>query len=63
VAGPVFGEFAELLRLQSIDVYGSPTDEVVQELHEKARLLGNATVAVHPDAAGFVRVHGANAAV
>jgi hypothetical protein len=55
VAGPAFGPFAELVRLRTIDVFGDPSDEVVDQLREKARLLGGASVAVHPHATGFTR--------
>ena len=55
VAGPAFRNFVDLVRLQSIDVYGDPTDEVVAQLREKAHLLGDARVTVHPLNAGFVR--------
>ena len=56
VAGPAFRNFVDLVRLQSIDVYGDPTDDVVAQLREKARLLGGARVTVHPHKAGFVRL-------
>lgn len=56
VAGPSFRSFVELVRLRSIDVYGEVTDELVEQLRAKARLLGDATVAVHRFEAGFVRV-------
>ena len=55
VAGPLFAPFAQLVRLLSIDVYGQPSDAVVEQLHQKARMLGNATVQVHPFHAGFLR--------
>jgi hypothetical protein len=55
VAGPAFGGFAELVRLRTIDVFGDPSDDVVDQLRQKAELLGGATVAVHPYAAGFTR--------
>jgi quinol monooxygenase YgiN len=55
VAGPAFRRFVDLVRLQSIDVYGGPPDDVVAQLREKARLLGGARVTVHPFEAGFVR--------
>jgi hypothetical protein len=55
VAAPAFGDFVDLVQLRSIDVYGSPTEDLVAQLHEKARLLGSATVAVHPSIAGFIR--------
>lgn len=55
IAGPLFREFVELVRLRSIDIYGDLPDAVVEQLRDKARLLGDATVTVHPFAAGFVR--------
>jgi quinol monooxygenase YgiN len=55
VAGPAFRQFVDYVRLQSIDVFGDPSADVVRQLREKARLLGNATVAVHPYHAGFLR--------
>ena len=56
VAGPAFRNFVELVRLQSIDVYGDPSDDVVEQLQQKARLLGGARVTVHPHERGFVRL-------
>jgi hypothetical protein len=56
VAGPAFKSFVDLVRLQSIDVYGDAPGEIVEQLRAKARLLGNATVSVHPFHAGFMRV-------
>lgn len=56
VAGPAFGDFVSLVRLQSIDVYGDAPAEIIDQLRAKARLLGNATVSVHQFHAGFLRV-------
>jgi hypothetical protein len=55
VAGPVFARFAGLLELRTIDIYGSPSARVVDQLQRKAELLGTATVSVHDRQAGFVR--------
>jgi quinol monooxygenase YgiN len=55
VAGAAFRQFVDLVRLQSIDVYGDVTEDIVQQLREKARLLGGARVTVHPHEAGFLR--------
>jgi hypothetical protein len=55
VAGPVFAKFAGLLVLRTIDIYGSPSERVVEQLRQKAELLGTATVAIHERQAGFVR--------
>jgi hypothetical protein len=48
---PVLAPFRELLHLQSIDVYGSPSDGVMALLESKTRLLGG-VVTVHPRVAG-----------
>jgi quinol monooxygenase YgiN len=55
VAGPAFRNFVDLVRLRSIDLYGEAPDDVVDQLRAKARLLGDATVSVHPFHAGFLR--------
>lgn len=55
VAGPVFAKFANLLMLRTIDIYGSPSEKVVEQLRRKAELLGTASVAVHERQAGFAR--------
>jgi hypothetical protein len=56
VAGPLFREFVELVTLSSIHIYGDPSEKVVTQAHEKARLLGRGTVVVEPLHAGFTRV-------
>lgn len=55
VAGPVFAKFADLLVLRTIDIYGSPSEKVVEQLRRKAELLGTASVTVHERQAGFAR--------
>ena len=55
VAGPVFRRFVELVTLSSIHVYGEPSENVLLQLHEKARLLGNGAVVVDGLHAGFAR--------
>ena len=50
-----FRSFAELIELERIEVYGSVGVSVLEKLHDKARRLGGATVAVHDLQAGFVR--------
>ena len=61
VAGPAFSRFVDLVRLKSIDVYGDPTDDLVEQLRQKARLLGGATVTIHPYLTGFARISGSMA--
>ena len=55
VAGPVFAKFADLLVLRTIDIYGAPSERVVELLHRKAALLGTASVVAHERQAGFAR--------
>jgi hypothetical protein len=55
VAGPRFAPFAELLTLQSIHVYGEPTEWALEQLRRKVEMLGTGEVVVHPAHAGFGR--------
>ena len=55
VAGPVFAKFADLLVLRTIDIYGAPSEKVLEQLRRKAELLGTASVVVHDRQAGFAR--------
>lgn len=57
-AGPEFTPFAQLLRLISIDIYGDPGDEILEQVRQKAAMLGGETVRVHPHHAGFMRLSG-----
>lgn len=55
VAGPLFREFAGLLTLVRVDVYGQPSEALLAQLRSKAQLLGDAPVRVHALHAGFTR--------
>jgi quinol monooxygenase YgiN len=55
VAGPIFRRFVDLVTLTSIHVYGEPSENVLEQLHDKARLLGGDAVEVDPLLAGFSR--------
>ena len=47
---------AAFIDLQLREVYGSPSDTVLHQLHEKAQMLGEkARVVVHRPHAGFGR--------
>lgn len=50
-----FRNFAELIQLLRIDVLGHVSEAVIKRLHEKAEMLGKATVVVHDFYAGFAR--------
>jgi quinol monooxygenase YgiN len=62
VAAAAFPRFATLVDLESIDVYGQPTQEAIAALRRKAELLGGARVTIHPQAVGFARVGAAEPA-
>jgi hypothetical protein len=56
VAGPLFRQFVELVRLSSIHIYGEPSEKALKLAHEKARLLGGGAVEVDALHAGFTRL-------
>jgi hypothetical protein len=56
VAGPAFAGFAELITLSTLDVYGKPSEELLELLRRKVQMLGDATVIVHDLKAGFARI-------
>jgi len=56
VAGPAFAGFAELITLSTLDVYGKPSEELLELLRRKAQMLGDTTVVVHDLQAGFARI-------
>jgi hypothetical protein len=56
VAARAFAPFAGLLVLQRIDVYGDPSEALLEQLRRKAHLLGDAPLEVHALHAGFSRL-------
>jgi Antibiotic biosynthesis monooxygenase len=56
VGGPVFAKFADLITLEAIHVYGTPSEAALEKMREKARTLGSGEVVVHPPEAGFNRL-------
>lgn len=55
VAGPEFPKLADLVTLSRIDIYGSPSEKIVEQMRRKAELLGGADLAVHRLHVGFAR--------
>jgi hypothetical protein len=55
LAGPIFQKFTELVVLSRIDFYGTPSDALLEQMRQKAELLGNARVVVNEHHAGFAR--------
>jgi quinol monooxygenase YgiN len=55
IAAREFPQFADLVDLRMMEVFGEPTESLLELLRRKAEMLGNATVVVHRRHAGFVR--------
>lgn len=55
VAGPAFRKFTELIDMLRIDVYGQLSDKLLNQLRQKAAMLGSGSVVVHTLHAGFAR--------
>jgi quinol monooxygenase YgiN len=56
IGGPEFRKVGAFISLRLIEVFGVPSPSVLQQLHEKARILGDATVIVRSPDAGFARI-------
>ena len=55
-AGPKFPPIGEFIDMLSIDVYGRPSEALVERLRRKAELLGSGVVRVHELYSGFSRL-------
>ncbi len=55
-AGEIFAKFGSLIQLRTMDVYGAPSERLVEQLRSKVQMLGTATVHVHRPQAGFSRL-------
>ena len=55
LAVPAFRKFTELVVLSRVDIYGTPSDALLELMRQKAELLGNAPVIVNELHAGFAR--------
>jgi hypothetical protein len=53
IGAPVFAKFKDLLQLNSIELYGKPSEPLLLQLNRKAKLLGNCTLTVHDLHAGI----------
>ena len=56
VAGSKFPPIGKFIELEAIDVYGRPDENLVQELKEKASMLGSGRVSVHDIHDGIDRI-------
>lgn len=55
VAGSAFPKFAEFIKMSGIDIYGRPSQGLLERLQLKAQMLGSGIVVVHEFHAGFAR--------
>jgi len=55
LAGHGFQKFKDLLQLSTIQIYGQPSENLLNQLNRKAEMLGNAKVIVNNFQAGFSR--------
>lgn len=55
VAGPKFPPIGKFIRMVGIDIYGTPSDDLVERIREKAEMLGSGVVRVHDFHAGLAR--------
>jgi quinol monooxygenase YgiN len=55
IAGPIFAKFANLISLKTMDIYGHPSEKLVEQVRKKVQMLGTASVSVHEPRAGFIR--------
>ncbi|HSM57744.1 MAG TPA: hypothetical protein VK879_16440 [Candidatus Sulfomarinibacteraceae bacterium] len=55
VAGDMFPRFSEFIRMEAIEIYGEPDEELVEQLKGKAKMLGSGTVKVHDPHGGLDR--------
>lgn len=56
VAGSAFPKFSELVTLSRIDIFGKPSDKLLEQMRQKAQILGDAALVVHELHAGFIRL-------
>lgn len=56
IGEPEFRKVGEFITLRAIEVYGDLGQEALRLLHEKAEMLGGASVTVRPPTMGFARI-------
>ncbi len=44
VAGPAFAKFADYIKMKGIDIYSRPSQDLLEKLQLKARILGSGTI-------------------
>lgn len=56
VAGPRFPSIAQFINMLTIEIYGKPGEELLEQLQHKAKMLGTGTVLVRELHAGFAHL-------
>jgi hypothetical protein len=56
VAGTEFSKLGGLVTLSRIDIYGKPSDKLLEQMRRKSEMLGEAPLMVHALHAGFIRL-------
>jgi hypothetical protein len=54
-AADIFPRFVGLVRMLTMDIYGTPSDELLDLTRKKAQMLGASALRVHELQAGFAR--------
>jgi hypothetical protein len=55
IAGTLFQKFSKLIKMESIELYGTVSDKILDQLNKKAAMLGGARVQTHQLQEGFIR--------
>lgn len=55
VAGPLFSNFVDFIKMRGMDIYGKPSQILMERMLLKAKMLGSKNVVVHELHAGFNR--------
>lgn len=56
IGGPAFRKFTDLIELRTIELYGRPSDRVLDLLQHKAEMLGaDGSIVIYEQHAGFMR--------
>jgi hypothetical protein len=58
VAGPLFRRFRDFIRMSAIEIHGPLDEALLDQLRQKAGMLGSGTVLSHRRHAGFTRLAG-----
>lgn len=55
IAAPVFAKFRDLVRMRTMEIFGTPSPELLDQLRRKAEMLGGPSPVVYEREAGIGR--------